>query len=107
MTLPITNQNVQGNFLPTSFIVDVAVLNQTDVNSPEFKELLVRRDQTLTRICISINGKESGYFPLNEFVTGQLYFPNPATNTTGMEPLIYSRCYANRYQLWRIAKDCY
>ena len=67
-----------GLFVPTNFIWDVQQLNQTEVGSPEFKELLVRLYQNINLMCIALNLKESGYYILQEFVNGQSWFPNPA-----------------------------
>ena len=39
---PTPQQNQVGAFVPTSFIWDVARVGEIEVNSPEFKELLVR-----------------------------------------------------------------
>ena len=91
MALPeqIPNQNLFGSFVPTNFILDVAQLQSLDVNSDEFKELLVRLYQSLNFMALSLNDKDSGYYPLNQFVTGRQYFPNDATNTDGVEPLNY------------------
>lgn len=81
MALELANQNNSGAFVPTTFILDVATLQKVDVNSPEFKELLVRLYQNLNRISLVINVKTSGYYPLNEFVTGDQYFPTTAPSS--------------------------
>lgn len=76
-----------GSFLPTTQIWDPSELYAVDINSQQFKELLVRMYQNLNNMAISLNLKETGYFPLQEFVNGQLYFPNPALNSsTGLYP---------------------
>lgn len=79
---PTNPQNQVGAFVPTSFIWDVAQIGEVNVNSPEFKELLVRLYQNVTNIANVLNIKDSGYYNTLEFVTGQLYFPNPANNST-------------------------
>lgn len=79
---PTNPQNQVGAYVPTSFIWDVSALYSTDVNSDEFKELLVRLYQNVANIANVLNIKDSGYYNTLEFVTGQLYFPNPAFNST-------------------------
>lgn len=74
MALP----NPTGSFAPTTFVLDVAQIDQIDVNSAEFKELLVRLYQNLNRICLVLNTKSGGYYSVFPFVTGNIYFPNVA-----------------------------
>ncbi len=81
MALPTVNQNISGSFVPTTFIFDVAKLQDVDVNSDQFKELLVRLYQNLNRMVLSLNVKTSGYFPLNQFVMGDQYFPATASTS--------------------------
>jgi hypothetical protein len=80
--LMAANPNLQGNqlgvFLPTTNVWDPSDLYDVDVNSPEFKQLLVRLYQNLNTMALAVNAKESSTYPLYEFVTGQQYFPNPS-----------------------------
>jgi hypothetical protein len=71
-------QNNTGLFIPTTYVFDVAQVRDIDVNKPEFKELLVRLYQNINNMCVALNLKESGLYYLQEFVTGQVLFPNPA-----------------------------
>jgi hypothetical protein len=67
-----------GGFIATTNVWDVGSLQETDVNSVEFKELLVRLYQNVNNIAILLNLKHTGYYPLSqEFVDGKLFFPNP------------------------------
>jgi hypothetical protein len=77
-----TNATLYGAFIPTTNIWDVGQLYQTDVTSPEFKELLVRLYQNVNNIAIILNLKDTGYYTTQEFVNGQSYFPNPALNSS-------------------------
>jgi len=70
-----------GAFVPTSYVWEVQSAQSVDVNSPEFKELLVRLYQNIANIATALNLKDTGYYYLGEFVNGQLYFPNPALNS--------------------------
>jgi hypothetical protein len=69
-----------GSFIATTNIWDVSELYSTDINSDRFKELLVRLYQNVNNMALNLNIKETGYYPLYEFMTGQLYFPNNSQN---------------------------
>lgn len=68
-----------GSYVPTTNIWDVGRLYQVDVNSDEFKELLVRLYQNVNNIALALNTKSTGYYINEEFVSGKLFF-NPASN---------------------------
>ncbi len=73
-----TQGTLVGLYVPTTNIWDeVGQLQETNVNSPEFKELLVRLYQNINNIALSLNIKDSAYYDTNEFVNGQLFFPDP------------------------------
>lgn len=76
-----------GLYLPSTYTFDVARLQEIEVNSPEFKELLVRLYQNINNMILSLNMKESAlYDNTNEFVTGAVYYPRPGlTSTTQQE----------------------
>lgn len=77
-----------GLFIPTTSSFDVSRLYEVEVNSPEFKELLVRLYETINTIAIALNLKDSGYYFLQEFVNGQAYFPNPTlSSSTANQPV--------------------
>jgi len=71
-----------GAFLPTNFIWDVQQIQEVNVNSPEFKELLVRLYQNLNLMANIINAKETSLYNLEPLINGQLWFNNPAYNST-------------------------
>ena len=75
------NNNV-GSFIPTTSVWDVSEIYSTEVTSPAFKELLVRLYQNLNNMAVSVNTRDAGYYANQEFVNGQIYFPNPANNST-------------------------
>jgi len=68
-----------GSFVPTTNIWDVAPLHDVNVNSPEFKELLVRLYQNINNIALGLNTKSTGYYINEEFVSSKLFF-NPISN---------------------------
>lgn len=72
-----------GSFVPTSFVWDIARLYEIkDLNSDEFKELFVRLYQNIGLIALSLNTRDAGYYNTSEFINGQLFFPNPANNSS-------------------------
>lgn len=73
---------LSGSFVPTTNVWDVGQLEDIDVTSPEFKELLVRLYQNLNLISLSLNARDAGYYNTSEFVSGQLFFPGIAANDT-------------------------
>lgn len=77
----IVYQNT-GSFVPTSYVWDIARLYEIEVTSPEFKELLVRLYQNLNLMALILNTKDSAYYNTSEFINGQLFFPNPANNSS-------------------------
>jgi hypothetical protein len=71
-------QSNPGLFVPTTNVWDVSSLYSIDINSPAFRELLVRLYQNLNNMSLALNLKDSGYYVLQEFLNGQAYFQNPA-----------------------------
>jgi len=71
-----------GSLVPTTNIWDVAQFYTVDIKSPEFRELLVRLAQNINNIVLTLNVKDAGYYNIFEFVNGQLYFPNPALDSS-------------------------
>lgn len=74
----------------------ISQLQQTDVNSPEFKELLIRMYQFIGLMANVLNVKDTGvYNNAYETVNGQSWFPNPAnnssTNTTAAVRQVYRK----------------
>lgn len=80
-----SNSTPVGSFVATTNIWDASQLRDINVNSPEFKELLVRMYQNLSLMSTALNTKDTGYYGLNPFVTGQLFFPNP-NNSSQVSP---------------------
>lgn len=78
MAVPINQGNLVGLYVPTTNIWDVGQIRDMDINSPDFKELLVRLYQNINDISTALNIKDSAYYDTSEFVNGQMFFPNPA-----------------------------
>jgi hypothetical protein len=68
------NKNNMGLYLPTTYIFDIQEVEQADINSPEFKDLLVRLYQNVNDIVLAVNLKTTGYHLTTEFNTGSLLF---------------------------------
>lgn len=78
-----------GMLIQTTNVWDASQLYQTDVTSPEFKELLVRLYQNINLVAVSLNNKDTGlYEVVDEVVCGQTYFPDPTLNSsTATQPI--------------------
>ncbi len=75
-----------GSFVPTTNVWEVQHLLDVDVNSTEFKELMVRLYQNINNIAIVLNAKCSGYYINEEFVNGKLYFNPTSTSPLELRP---------------------
>lgn len=85
----MANQTQYGAFVETNFLWDVQQLQSVDVTSPEFKELLVRLYQNVGKMALVLNIKDTGHYQVTETVNGQLYFSNPAYNSsTAINPAL-------------------
>jgi hypothetical protein len=78
----MANRGDYGSYIPTTQVWDVSEIYETEVTSPQFKELIVRLYQNINAQSMSINGRSSGMYDTSEFVNGHTYFPNPALNST-------------------------
>lgn len=75
-----------GSFIGTTSVFDVSRLYEVDVKSPEFKELLVRLYQNVNNIALALNTKDSAYYLLEEFNSGQLFFNPLSFNQLDLRP---------------------
>lgn len=78
--------------VPTTNIWDVGALWQVDVQSDEFKELLVRLYQNINLIALVLNTKDTGYYDTQEYPSQQL-FPNPDNSSQTAMPAVYRDIY--------------
>jgi hypothetical protein len=81
-----------GSFLPTTNIWDTNQLDDINVNSDDFKELLVRLYQNINNIALAVNTKDTGFYVLEEFVNGQLFFNANTAGPTDLKP-VFRRVY--------------
>lgn len=63
-----------GYFIPTTTIFDADLVNDVDVTSDEFKELIIQLYQTVNNISLLANAKTTGYYLKQEFNTSELLF---------------------------------
>lgn len=77
-----------GAFIQTTSIYDIQDIQNSNL-SPEIKELLIRLTNNINSISLLLNIKDTGYYPLTEFVNGQAFFPNPAlSSSTPQTPVL-------------------
>lgn len=62
-----------GSFIATTSLFDVSQIYSTDVNSEQFKELIVKLYQNQNSVNLLLNQKDTGIYHINEFVCGQQY----------------------------------
>lgn len=87
--MPIPAGLEVGAFVPTSTLYDVNQIQQTNINSPEFKQLIIKLRESINQIALVLNIKDTGYYVLQEFVNGQAWFPDPALDsTTSQTPVL-------------------
>jgi hypothetical protein len=82
-----------GSFVATTNIWDVQQIQSVNVNSADFKELLVRLYQNINNIALALNIKDVGYYSTNEFLNGQLFFPNPNAADNSVQSSTYRQVY--------------
>jgi len=87
-----------GAFVPTTFVWDAAELQEVDVKSDRFKEILVRLYQNLNLMQLNLNIKDSAYYDTNEFVNGQVFPASPGASSSSTEAI-------NRRQVFRKMVD--
>ena len=80
-------QSLTGQFVTTTNVWELGVLQEVKVDSPEFKELLVRLYQNVNNIALSLNQKESGLYLQEEFVNSNVYFNPTSSNQLDLRPV--------------------
>lgn len=65
-----------GSFLETTTIYDVQNIQNMDVNSDQFKDLIVKLRQTLNKVCLAVNQKDTGIYAQTEFACGKTFPPD-------------------------------
>jgi hypothetical protein len=70
-----------GSFVPSTQAWE---LDSPDLTSENMRGLLVRLYQQINLIAVVLNTKDTGLYPLQEFVNSQQFFPNPAYSSTSV-----------------------
>lgn len=70
-----------GLFLGTTPLFDVGDLN----NTAQARELIIRLTQKINDVINTLNLADKGYYFQQEFVNGQVFFPNPALTATSQQ----------------------
>jgi hypothetical protein len=80
-----SSQKDPGLYIENTSIYDIQSIYSLDINSKQFKEFLVLLTQSINKHAMAINNKDTGFYPLTEFINGQLYFPDPAGSSTSTQ----------------------
>jgi len=79
--MPLQDADQYGSFIQTTHDFDVDNLQEIDVKSKEFKELLVRLGIYVNNMANILNIKDTGRYDIAEFVNGQIFFSDPTLNS--------------------------
>jgi len=89
----MANDTEFGAFLPTTDAYDRSLVEALDVNSPEFKDFIVRLYQTTNNIALAVNIRDAGYYTENEFINGQLWYQNKSLSSKTSQAPEYRQVY--------------
>jgi hypothetical protein len=96
--MPFSNANNIGSYIETTQILSDDEIRNLNPNDPKLKEYLIKLQEKINLIALVLNTKESGFYSLDEFVTGNLYFPDPA-NLTRSSPSGVAPNYRNTFRV--------
>lgn len=71
----INSTNNKGFFVNTTRVFDVQRLQEVNVNSDDFKELLVLLHQDINSIQLAVNARDNGLRLTEETLTNKQWFP--------------------------------
>ena len=74
-------RQTQGFLVPTTDVWNVGPIYDLEISEP-FKDILVRLYQNLNNMSLSLNARDVGYYDTQEFLNSQVFFPNPANNSS-------------------------
>lgn len=66
----------RGSFVPLTDFFNVQRIAQVNVNSDEFKDLIVQLYRSVGDIASVLNVKDTGYYLEDELISGQLFPPD-------------------------------
>jgi len=71
-----------GAFVSLTEIFEIENLGKIDINSPEYRDFLVRLREILNNQAMILNIKDTGIYDPEEFVCGQIWFPDPTLGSS-------------------------
>lgn len=74
-----------GNLLGTTQVYDLSDINQED--------FIVRLRNNLNNILLALNNRDSGYYAQEEYVNGQLFYPDYTRVNSATTPVAYRQVY--------------
>lgn len=86
--MPLTTEQMLGLFLPNTYSFDIQELQGADI-----KSLVVQLYQNVNSILLALNLKDTGYYVEDEYLNGQLFFPNPANAPSVNTPATYRQVF--------------
>ena len=89
----------EGYYVATTDIYDSKIIADIDINSPEFKDFLVRLQQRTNTLALYQNNKVAGIFSLDEQINGKQYFQTVQGSGTGQQSQIQRQVYHKTYNL--------
>lgn len=83
----VPSQLPTGQLLRTTPSYNITEIYQATADSPQLRDLLLKMYQESSDMLKALNNKETGWYVLNEYQSGALYFENPAfTSSTPTQP---------------------
>ncbi len=71
------SQNNTGLFVPTTNIYEIEDIQTKGLDKELIRNILIHLYQDMNNIAIALNLKDSAYYFDQEFMNGQVLFPNP------------------------------
>jgi hypothetical protein len=88
--MPLYDESTgSGLFLPLTQLIDIQAIYSNQELSEDLKQIMIRIVQAFNEYAQAINLKNTGIYDVQEFVTGQVYFPNPANGSISADPKIF------------------
>lgn len=88
--MPLYDESTgSGLFLPLTQLIDIQAIYSNKDLSEDLKQIMIRIVQAFNEYAQAINLKNTGIYDVQEFVTGQVYFPNPANGSISTDPKIF------------------
>lgn len=75
-------QNNTGLFIPTTNIYEINDIQEEGLSSEKLRNIFVHLYQDMCNVAIALNLKDTGYYFDQEFMNGQMLFPNPGVINT-------------------------